>query len=223
MDKYKFIGHLHALWWWGLDNADEEGCIGDTTPIELADACGVPTVKADLLLAALKQSRFLDETPSGLCFHDWHAYTWRFHENKAKQKDASNSGAFGNHKRWHLDRAIVAPDCEFCIGSGVAPMSGGDSGASRYLSPLPSDRPSLLPSVPANLPNLRHALNFLPDEIRAIEARAPGTDFNKRWGEWIHWIEEGGVRENKYVRMPDDKIRAFIGFLKADITTGAVS
>lgn len=60
---------------------------------------------------------------------------------------ASESGTFGNHKRWHLDRGLVAPNCPHCpaepspddppivapesprssprIGGDIAPISGG--------------------------------------------------------------------------------------------------
>lgn len=60
---------------------------------------------------------------------------------------ASESGTFGNHKRWHLDRGLVAPNCPHCpsesspddpptiapesprssprVGGDIAPMSGG--------------------------------------------------------------------------------------------------
>ena len=60
---------------------------------------------------------------------------------------ASESGTFGNHKRWHLDRGLVAPNCPHCpaepspddppiiapesprssprVGGDIAPISGG--------------------------------------------------------------------------------------------------
>ena len=40
---------------------------------------------------------------------------------------ASDSGAYGNHQRWHVNRGIVAPECSLCPKEPV-PDEGGSSG-----------------------------------------------------------------------------------------------
>ena len=120
-DRYKLIGHLHALWYWGLDNADKDGVLGDVFDEELADAAGWPERKAREFVAALAEVRFLDKTATGYAFHHWPVYTWRYYQAFDKAEEASVSGTFGNHVRWHVDRSIVAPDCPFCIAPDIAP------------------------------------------------------------------------------------------------------
>ena len=50
---------------------------------------------------------------------------------------ASDSGAFGNHQRWHVNRGIVAPECALCPKE-PAPDEVGSSGgiAPRFLAEI---------------------------------------------------------------------------------------
>lgn len=71
----------------------------------------------------------------GYLFNDWHEHN--------PSTGASDSGAMGNHKRWHLDRGIVQPGCNLCPQEPEIPedpleiiggRSGGDIGAIDFLS-----------------------------------------------------------------------------------------
>ena len=75
----------------------------------------------------------------------WLIRSWE----KWNPANASESGTFGNHKRWHLDRGLVAPNCPHClqeqpessppnrpddsprIAPMIAPISGGIAEESR--------------------------------------------------------------------------------------------
>src|SRR5690606_32242764 len=53
VDRFKLIGHLHALWWWGLDNADIDGNLGDVDAYQIAAAAewdGDPKLFLEALL-----------------------------------------------------------------------------------------------------------------------------------------------------------------------------
>ena len=65
----------------------------------------------------------------GYYFHDWATL------NPA---DASQSGAFGNHMRWHVGLNKPKAGCAICESEGLVPTSG----ATR-----PDDRPDIAPTV----------------------------------------------------------------------------
>lgn len=66
------IGHLHCLWWWALDYADD-GQLNKYEPLDIAiggEWDGDPGTFVDSLVSA----GFLDETDTGLEVHDWQDY-----------------------------------------------------------------------------------------------------------------------------------------------------
>lgn len=70
------IGHLHLLWWWALDYADD-GELGGFDPEDLAEAAmwnGEPQA----FIAALQSAGFLDE----LTIHDWQDYGGKLTEKR---------------------------------------------------------------------------------------------------------------------------------------------
>lgn len=86
VDKYKLIGHLHCLWYWGLDNAANDGNLGDVSDVEIADAAGWPMSKAEAFVKALAESRFLDKTDEGYGLHNWYTYAGKLNEKRAKDR-----------------------------------------------------------------------------------------------------------------------------------------
>lgn len=65
----------------------------------------------------------------GYGFNDWEEWN--------NPDGASASGTFGNHVRWHVNKAVVKPGCEHCPAE---PDDRPDSGATR-----PDDRPDIAP------------------------------------------------------------------------------
>ena len=86
VDRYKFIGHLHALWWWALDNADDDGLLGDITPEELADLVGWPKRTAQQFVDALIVAGFL-ESSGGLRLHNWWKYAGKLNAKRTKDRE----------------------------------------------------------------------------------------------------------------------------------------
>lgn len=71
------IGHLHCLWYWALDYA-QDGSLSKYEPWEIADAALYPG-EPDDFIDALKncgkdRPGFLEITDAGLVIHDWYDY-----------------------------------------------------------------------------------------------------------------------------------------------------
>lgn len=50
----------------------------------------------------------------GWQFHDWSIFQPDAATLRAQRVKESVSGQLGNHKRWHVSRNVIVPDCEFC-------------------------------------------------------------------------------------------------------------
>lgn len=91
-DRHKVLGHLHELWWWGLDNADAEGNLGAIAEELIAEGAGWPLKGAKLFVKALLEcggsSRpgFLERTDEGFRLHDWAAYYGDFLEERTHRQ-----------------------------------------------------------------------------------------------------------------------------------------
>lgn len=116
---------------WCGDNPEQNGFV----PLEVLEEWDD---NAETLARRLVNARLWIEATQdgekGYAFHDWEEYNG--------PDDSAIAGAFGNHKRWHIERGILNPDCEHCqkvvvddpsgrlapddrpdIGSGIAPES----------------------------------------------------------------------------------------------------
>lgn len=89
----------------------------------------------------------------GWLFHDWDVYQPSAEEEKAKRDSKSLGGKQGNHRRWHLARGQVDPECPYCSSDN---RSVGDrtteSGANRPSRPDPSRPEKKNPSGGAQKP-----------------------------------------------------------------------
>jgi len=97
ISKYQAIGHLHALWWWALDNA----CNGDVTRYKdaLVTVCGWSEYQAERyarhddvkfdageFLKILVECGFIDYDKAKYRIHDWNEYSWRYFEMIEKSR-----------------------------------------------------------------------------------------------------------------------------------------
>ena len=93
-DKHKFIGHLHELWWWGLDNAADNGELVD---IERADLALAASWKGDpeTFAVVLLEAGFVDADTSGrrLALHDWWDYAGKLNAKRAKDRERKSPGS----------------------------------------------------------------------------------------------------------------------------------
>lgn len=79
------IGHLHGIWYWALDFA-QDGDLRRYDPEEIADAAlweGEPGRFIEALVAA----GYLDQTDNGLAIHDWYDYAGRLIEQREARRE----------------------------------------------------------------------------------------------------------------------------------------
>ncbi len=98
MDKHKFIGHLHCLWWWALDNADIDGNLPDgTTPAIIASSAEVSKKLTDKFVEVLIFARFIEHFPGEnpgkpkkntlYRLHDWYDYAGKLMERRKANRE----------------------------------------------------------------------------------------------------------------------------------------
>jgi len=86
------VGHLHYLWWWALDFA-EDGDLSGYDSYEIAEAAmweGDPDEFVDALIHCGPggMAGFLDRTgDGGLVLHDWDEYAGRLIERRARDRE----------------------------------------------------------------------------------------------------------------------------------------
>lgn len=92
-DKHKLIGHLHELWWWGLDNAADTG---ELAGIERSDLAWAAQWKGDAeaFAVVLIECGFVDSDDSGerLGLHDWWQYAGKLNAKRAKDRERKSDG-----------------------------------------------------------------------------------------------------------------------------------
>ena len=89
------VGHLHYLWWWALDFA-QDGVLDKFDAEDIADALhwdGEPSQLIDALIS----SGYIDETPEGLRIHDWTDYAGKLLERR--EKDRARKAEAADQKR----------------------------------------------------------------------------------------------------------------------------
>lgn len=100
------IGHLHCLWWWAMDYA-QDGNVSRYDAEDVAEAVHWRG-SADDLVSALVAAGFLDETEDGNVIHDWEDYggkvladaeSARARANKSRAKKATQNAPTENGAR----------------------------------------------------------------------------------------------------------------------------
>lgn len=104
------IGHLHLLWWWALDYA-QDGDLSKYDPEDIADAV-MWDGDAQELCEALIKAGFLDQYESGLRIHDWADYTSKLQEHREKR--ARNKDLYSNMALTREVRARDGDRCRYC-------------------------------------------------------------------------------------------------------------
>ena len=85
------VGHLHYLWWWALDFA-QDGVLDKYDAEDIADAMQWEG-DADQLVEALLSSGYIDDTDDGLVVHDWAEYAGKLLERRAKDRARKRAAA----------------------------------------------------------------------------------------------------------------------------------
>lgn len=194
--KAQAVGHLGLLWIWALDYApDGELARYDAEDIAIgADWDG----DSSEFRAALEGAGFIDEDDAGARLHDWHVFA-------GKLLEARTAGARGNHKRWHVDRGVTDPSCDFCRGDSGAtlpPDSGATVGGESTQPTEPNLHNHNRGGVDEKIEKTRAALATDFDAVDldlALEALKDGEDRVKHPIPWTR---------DKATRIRDDRLEA---------------
>ena len=89
------VGHLHYLWWWALDFA-QEGVLSKYDEYDIAEAC-MWEGDEKLFVDALIHAGFIDEKESILSIHDWYDYAGKLMERR--QSDAERKREARNKQK----------------------------------------------------------------------------------------------------------------------------
>lgn len=88
--KFEAIGILNFLWFWGLANAEKDGLIlyADKEDIEryLYGAGAGSKISPKAMVDALIETGWIDQTPAGMCIHDWEVWQEQWYKAKDKRE-----------------------------------------------------------------------------------------------------------------------------------------
>ncbi|MGB9826054.1 MAG: HNH endonuclease, partial [Desulfofundulus sp.] len=108
------VGHLHYLWWWALDYA-QDGDLSRYEPEDIADAAlWDGDVKA--FVEALIRAGFLDQVNDKLLIHDWDDYAGRLLDQRqhAAQQKRRHRELYNNKALIQAIRERDKDRCRYC-------------------------------------------------------------------------------------------------------------
>lgn len=123
------------------------------------------------------------EGERGWRFHDWTRFQPSAAVTAATKAKEAEAGIRGNHKRWHADRQITDPDCEYCyrdpdrVPDGL-PEGPPESGANR---PVPEPDPNVSPNgeTPSVRADVERVCDHLAGRIASNGSKRPTV--TARW------------------------------------------
>ena len=86
VEPVTMLGMLISLWLWALDNV-QDGNLSGISSRSVARAARWPEKKADKLMAALIDNRWIDQDGESLSIHDWAEYTGRLMDGRKKDAE----------------------------------------------------------------------------------------------------------------------------------------
>ena len=163
------IGHLHCLWHWALDHA-EDGDLSRYDAEDIAIAAqwdDAPDEFVDALVGCGPggASGFIDRDQDGIYLHNWARYTDRL----VARRDSARKA---NHDRWHVARGVRADGCEWC-----------EKSAATETEVPPESDPNPTGDLPeSTVPNRTQPNPTQPqDKSERRKRRAPETSLPDDW------------------------------------------
>ena len=96
------IGHLHCLWWWALEYAQD----GELTEFEPEDIASASLWEGDAqaFVSALIESCFLDHADTALYIHDWHDYAGKLIEKRKSDAERKRQSRTSDQRPTDIQR-----------------------------------------------------------------------------------------------------------------------
>ena len=125
---------------WCMDN-DYDGFV----PADIIKVWGCTKVDAERLVTAGLWKVATHKGEEGWRFHDWSRFQPSAAVTAAKKAKEAEAGLRGNHKRWHVDRGLTDPDCEYCHRVPDGEPDSDPIGSASGLGESPPNRPVPVP------------------------------------------------------------------------------
>lgn len=152
------VGHLHYLWWWALDFA-QDGLLNKYDAGDIKDAM-LWDGDENKLVDALITSGYIDDTEEGLQLHDWGEYAGKLLERRAKDRERKRAAA----------EAAGVPQSFRRSSKGIDTENEGSPSASFVTNQ---------PTVP-NQPNITNSTEPNRTEPHQPSADAGASDLQER-------------------------------------------
>lgn len=188
VDRHKLIGHLHELWWWGLDNVPANGDLAGLSDREIAVAAQWPgdAAAARRFVKTLTDVGFIDRDRSSRYLHDWWDYAGKLAARRAKDAERQAARRNAGQPPKH--------DSEGPDGTSIGPSSGPSDGqppdiprSSRATVQYSTGEPS--PSGSGSPPGAREAAPELTDSVLRYHALT-GSIPRGNALQWINRLDE---------------------------------
>lgn len=213
-DRHKLIGHLHELWWWGLDNADADGALDSITAEEIAGAAGWPVKRANEFVEALVLAGFIeDKTGQPMRLHNWYRYAGKLNDRREAERKRSRDRRSSAGQHAVENGATV----------GTVPNQPTVPTQPTYLTDQEREEPSLPGEADSHLPlpvrEMKSQIllwlgRFGYDEAAIEEVELFAADFAGKWSELNAAVAE--VRRDGKMPFPGNLRRYMPGPNGAD-------
>jgi hypothetical protein len=164
VDRFKLIGHLHALWWWALDNLSSGGST-DGISDEVLAAAAWWDGDTDLI-GVLREVGFLDD--DGL--HNWDLYGGKMEEKRRVDRERKRANRASSPVRWTSNGTPME------VAGRVEKSRGQDNNSSLDTDPV-------TPSKKINT-NTAREKQITPEFLNELRQRFSDRDFDYEYEKW---------------------------------------
>ena len=197
---------------WSMDN-ETDGFV----PADVLSRWGTISDAKRLVEAGLWTRETFHGEP-GFRFHDWGRFQPSAAVTAARRAKESEAAMRGNHNRWHVQRGITDPDCEYCyrvpdrepdlppdrvsVGSASGAPSGQDESAPNRPVPVPEPTTTSKEVVGDCRADVERICEYLADAIEENGSKRPAI--TKGWqDEARRLLDRDGRTEDEVIRAID--------------------
>lgn len=148
-----------------------------------------------------------DEESESFTPHNWAA---RQYQTAAKGSERAETGAYGNHRRWHLDTGKPSQTCRYCIAEGVAiaiavsdeavakPVAERVARSDTDQTQIRTDTDSDSEPLPFEPPT-RKVSKVTEADLDRLQQQFPSLNVRKTWSVCQDWLRSKGQTKVDYV------------------------
>jgi hypothetical protein len=209
------IGHLHCLWWWALDYADD-GDLSKYDNEDIADAAMLDVEYADDFVNAMIESGFIDEANNGYILHDWYDYAGKLIERRKANIERARKWREERAKRTQNDESTDTNESRMHNEQIRTHNESATYNATVPNRTIPNHTiPNLKKEEQEILAVLQSVKNYPYDEptdlecIRKLAADYPEVDLLQEIKHWATWVIDKPLKKKGESR-PRSQIRNWV-------------